>query len=146
MYLTKFKPGREFLRDSMVPFNTIFDSMFGDTLSKAETGSFFKPAVDVKETETAFELAFTLPGIEKDQIKIEMKDNRLTVSGERKLNTEEKTDRYHRVESSYGSFSRSFMLPENINAEAIDAAFNNGILNISIPKAEMPSPKNIEIK
>jgi HSP20 family protein len=146
MYLTKFKPGREFLRDSMVPFNTIFDSMFGDTLGKVETGAFFKPAVDVKETETAFELAFALPGMEKDQIKIEMKDNRLTVSGERKLNTEEKTNRYHRVENNYGSFSRSFLLPEHTNTEAIDAAFTNGILTVSIPKAEVPSPKNIEIK
>eukprot|EP01035_Chromulina_nebulosa_P028465 gene28465-37573_t len=108
--------------------------------------SFFRPSVDVKETETSFELAFTLPGLEKEDVKIELKDNRLTVSGERKMEKEENNTRYHRVETHYGSFSRSFMLPENVNADAIEAVFKNGILTLTLPKTEQVGPKTIAIK
>ena len=91
-------------------------------------------------------MAFSLPGIEKEEVKVELKDNRLTVSGERKKETEEKNTRFHRVEHYYGNFSRSFMLPENIKSDAIEANFKNGVLTVAIPKAEAVQPKTIEIK
>lgn len=146
MYVTKFKPANEIFRDSITPFGTFFDTFFNDRLGKMEDTSFFRPAVDVKETETSFELAFTLPGLEKEEVKIELKESRLTVSGERKKEKEESNTRYHRVENHYGSFSRSFMLPENVNADAIEAGFKNGILTLTLPKTEQVGPKTISIK
>ncbi len=146
MYVTKFKPANEIFRDSITPFGTFFDTFFNDRLGKMENNSFFRPAVDVKETETSFELAFTLPGLEKEEVKIELKENRLTVSGERKQEKEESNTRYHRVENHYGSFSRSFMLPENVNTDAIEAGFKNGILTLTLPKTEQVGPKTISIK
>lgn len=147
MYVTKFKPANEIFRDSITPFGTFFDTFFNDRLGKVENNtSFFRPSVDVKETETSFELAFTLPGLDKEDVKIELKDNRLTVSGERKMEKEENNTRYHRVENHYGSFSRSFMLPENVNADAIEAGFKNGILTLTLPKTEQVGPKTISIK
>lgn len=146
MNITKFKPGRNPLYDSMTPFNTFFDSFFNDSVGKAESTNFFRPAVDVKETENSFLLSFSLPGIEKEEVKIELKDNRLTVSGERKKETEEKNTRYHRVEQYYGNFSRSFVLPENTNTASIEANFKNGVLTVVVPKAEEMQPKTIEIK
>lgn len=146
MYVTKFKPANEIFRDSNTPFGTFFDTFFNDRLGKMENTSFFRPAVDVKETEISFELAFTLPGLEKEEVKIELKESRLTVSGERKKEKEENNTRYHRVENHYGSFSRSFMLPENVNADAIEAGFKNGILTLTLPKTEQVGPKTISIK
>lgn len=146
MYVTKFKPANEIFRDSITPFGTFFDTFFNDRVGKMENNSFFRPSVDVKETEANFELAFTLPGMEKEEVKIELKESRLTVSGERKKEKEENNTRYHRVENHYGSFSRSFMLPENVNADAIEAGFKNGILTLTLPKTEQVGPKTISIK
>ncbi len=147
MNLVKFKPTRNLFQDSMTPFNSFFDSFFNDVNEASnDRGSFFTPQVDVKETETAFALDFSLPGLEKDEVKIELKENRLTVSGERKTEKEDKTAKYHRIESKYGSFSRSFLLPDNVKKDEIDANFKNGVLNITIPKTEVAQPKAIEIK
>lgn len=146
MQIAKFKPAREIFRDSMTPFGTIFDSFFNDSVGKMENANFFRPAVDVKETETNYELAFALPGLEKEEVKIELKDNRLTVSGEKKLEKSENNAKYHRVENYYGSFSRSFLMPENVNADGIEATFKNGILTVSLPKSEAAQPKAIVIK
>ncbi len=149
MNLVKFKPSRNPFQDSMTPFSSFFDSFFNETndaLNNVETANFFKPTVDVKETETAFELDFSLAGMEKEDVKIELKENRLTVSGEHKVEKEDKTAKYHRIENKYGSFSRSFLLPDNVKNDAIEANFKNGVLNISIPKTELAQPKAIAIK
>lgn len=149
MNLVKVKPRRNVFQDSMTPFNTFFDSFFNEAkneVANPETANFFRPSVDVKETEKAFELGFSLAGIEKENVKIELKENRLTVSGERKKEKEDKTEKHHRIENHYGNFSRSFLLPENIKSDAIEANFKNGILNVSIPKTELAQPKAIEIK
>lgn len=149
MNLVKFKPSRNVFQDSITPFNSFFDSFFNesnDALGKLDNTNFFRPSVDVKETEKAFVLDFSLPGMAKEDVKIELKENRLTVSGEHKTEKEDKTTKYHRVENTYGSFSRSFLLPENVDNDAIEANFKNGILNISVPKTEKAKPKSIEIK
>lgn len=144
MTLTKFKPAHGLFRDSIVPFNSFFETFFNEG-GKAETETFFRPSTDVKETETAFELSFALPGMEKEEVKIELKDNRLTVSGERKFTKEENNVRYHRVENRYGSFSRSFLMPENIKTDGIEANFKNGVLTVTLPKMEQAQPKTITI-
>lgn len=146
MNLVKLKPGRDMFRDSMTPFSSFFDSFFNESFDKGETANFFRPSVDVKENKDNFMLAFSLPGMEKENVKIELKENRLTVSGEHKMEKEENDAKYHRIENQYGSFSRSFLLPENVKQENIEANFKNGVLHISIPKAELAQPKAIEIK
>lgn len=145
MTLLKLKPNGV-LKDTMVPFNNLFDSFFNEMNGgTTNAASFFKPAVNISETEKQFELSFALPGMEKSEVKVELKDNQLTVSGEKKMVKEENT-KYHRVENLYGKFSRSFTLPENVDGNNITAEFKNGILNVVLPKAEVPAPKTIEIK
>ncbi|MFN4083193.1 MAG: Hsp20/alpha crystallin family protein [Bacteroidia bacterium] len=149
MTLVKFKNNRDLLRDSLFPteFNSLVDTLFNESLGKFERNVFFKPRVDVKETENNFQLQITLPGLKKEEISIDIEGDVLTVSGERKLNTENKDEKYHLVESYYGKFTRSFTLPETIKKENIDATLNDGILTLVLPKAEVKKNKtSIEIK
>ncbi len=127
-------PQRSRMMDQYLPFGltTAFNNPWFD---KAETEKSFTPRVDVAETETAFELHIALPGLEKDQIKVEVKDGLLTISGERKQVTETST-KFRTIETRYGSFSRSFRLGETANAETISAEFKNGILLVTVPKKE----------
>lgn len=107
----------------------------------------FTPRVDVVEKSNCFELQMALPGLEKEQIKIEVKDHVLTVSGERKQVVEEGS-KFKTIETRYGSFTRSFKLGESIDSESVSAEFKNGILTISILKKEQnaASPNVVEIK
>jgi len=149
MTLLKLKNNRDVLRDSLFPleFNSLVDSLFNDSLGKFERNVFFKPRVDVKETEKDYQLHFTLPGLNKEEISIDVEGDVLTVSGERKLNTETKEEKFHSVESYYGKFNRSFNLPENIDQSNIDAQLNNGILSLILPKTDIKKNKTIvEIK
>jgi HSP20 family protein len=151
MTLIKFKPAsaREMLRDSMFPTQmmSLIDSMFNETAGKFERNVFFTPRVDVAETEKAFEVHVALPGLKKEDIKIEVEGDVLTISGERKMNSENKDTKYHVVESYYGKFSRSFTLPENANKTEISAAYNDGVLVLNVPKTEVNDNKTtISIK
>lgn len=116
-------------------FSSIIDKFFNETMQKSGMSSFM-PKVDVIENDKAFELHVEVPGMNKEDFKIEVNDNYLTISGERKLSTEKKERNYHSIETSYGSFSRSFTLPENVNADKINAKYNNGILELTVPKDE----------
>lgn len=104
------------------------------------------PAVNLEETEDAFKLSAELPGIDKKDISITLENNVLCIKGEKKSENEDKGKNYHRMERSYGKFQRAFELPGTVNREKIEADFKNGILNISVPKAEEAKPKQIEIK
>jgi HSP20 family protein len=138
MTLIKFNPAKEFFRERMMPneINSLFDSFFNEGLGKFERNVFFTPRVDVVERENQFEVHVALPGLKKEEINIDVERNVLTISGERKLKNENKEDKFHMVENFYGKFSRSFTLPENIESSKIDAQFTDGILAISLPKAE----------
>lgn len=134
-----------------LPFNH-FDRMV-DAFFKGgvqDDGSFFpatwSPAVDVAEHENNYVVNVELPGINKDNVKITMHENVLTIEGEKKAEKEEKGKNYHLVERSYGSFKRSFSLPKNVKSDAIEAEYINGVLSVSIPKAEEVKPKQIEVK
>jgi len=109
-------------------------------------GSTFAPAVDIKETPKEYLVTAEVPGIDKKDIHIEIADNLLTLKGERKFEKEQKEESYHRVERSYGSFTRSFSLPTKVKADAIEASFKDGVLTVKIPKAEEMVPRKIEIK
>ena len=86
-----------------------------------------------------------LPEVSKEDIKVSLNENVLSISGERRFENEDKRDGYHRVERNYGQFYRSFTLPPNVNAEAIDAQYKDGVLRLSIPKKEEAKPKAISV-
>ena len=116
-------------------FSNLVDRFFNESMVRAG-GSSFVPKVDIIENEKAFEIHFAVPGISKEDFNIELKENYLTVSGERKLSNEKKDKSFHSIETSYGSFSRSFSLPENEDGSKVQAKYNSGILELTIPKDE----------
>ena len=121
-------------------FSSLIDRFFNDSLTRSG-GSVFVPKVDIIESEDAFELQLAVPGLNKEDFSIEVKDYFLTVSGERKFTDEKKDKNYHSIETQFGAFSRSFSLPENIDSSKINAKYNNGILELTIPKDEKKAMK-----
>jgi HSP20 family protein len=103
------------------------------------------PAVDVRETDEEFVFTADLPGLAKDDVQITLEDKVLTISGERKFEGKEENQNYHRIERSYGTFSRSFTLPHEVNQDKVKANFDNGLLTVSVAKAEEIKPRKIEI-
>jgi len=104
------------------------------------------PAVDVFDTREAVVLKAELAGMNPDDIQIEVEDNVLTIKGERRFEEEVDEERYYRVERRFGSFQRSLALPQGVKADEITAAYDDGILTVTIPKAEEEEPKRIEVK
>ena len=121
-------------------FSSLVDKFFNDSLARSG-GSAFIPKVDVVETNEAFEIHLAAPGLSKEDFKIELNDNFLTISGERKFKVEKEEKNFLAIETQYGSFSRSFTLPENVDASKINAKYNNGILELTIPKDEKKALK-----
>lgn len=123
-------------------FSNLIDRFFGDAIARTGGSAYsFVPKVDILENEKSFELHVAVPGMNKEDFKIDLKDNYLTISGERKFNKEKKDGNLYSVETQYGSFSRSFALPENVDASKIAAKYNNGILELDIPKDEKKTLK-----
>lgn len=124
----------------------------GQSLSDRLSEAVLRPDVDIKETKKDYRIMVEVPGIEQDDIHIELQDHTLTVSGEKKHEREEEGDNYHTTERSYGSFRRLFTLPEDVREQDIDAEFKNGLLKITIPRREIrdknenEEPKVIEIR
>ena len=127
--------------DSMI--HSIFNT---DWHFPARNTQNWSPDVDVKETSNSFVLSADMPGLTKKDIKINVANGRLSISGERSFETEQENDNYHYRERRFGTFDRSFNLPENVDEEKISASFKNGILNVTIPKHENILPKEREIK
>jgi HSP20 family protein len=128
--------------------NRMFDSFFRGT-SQEDSGldaASWTPAVDVAEQDSAFVVKMELPGVGKDDVKITMQENTLTVRGEKKKEKESKGTGIHRVERSYGAFQRSFTLPSSVKADKIDASYKDGILSILLPKEEGAKPRLIDVK
>jgi HSP20 family protein len=119
-------------------FSTFFDDNGGSTRRWA-------PAMDLMEKDDHLVLRADLPGLSEDDVRIEVQDNVLTVSGDRKTEHEDKGGGYYRVERAFGSFSRSVTLPQGIDAEKIDATFDKGVLEVRIPKPEERKPHRIAI-
>jgi len=123
-------------------FANLIDTFFTDSVARSGgSTSSFVPRVDVIEEEKAFEIHVSVPGMNKDEFKIDLNDNYLTISGERKYSKEKKDNLYRSFETQYGSFSRSFSLPENVDGEKITAQYTNGILVVSVPKDEKKTLK-----
>jgi HSP20 family protein len=111
----------------------------------ASSRDVWTPAVDMYEGDEAFTLTAELPGFSKDDVQVEIKDNRLTLRGERKREAEVKEAHYHRVERVYGAFQRSIRLPAMVDADKAEAVFKDGVLKLTLPKAEEAKPKPISI-
>lgn len=116
-------------------FSNLVDKFFNDSLARSG-GSAFVPKVDIVENPESFEIHLAVPGLNKEDFNIELNDNYLTISGERKFTTEKKERTFHTIETQYGSFNRSFSLPENVDATRINAKYINGMLELTIPKDE----------
>ena len=102
------------------------------------------PTVDISETDDAFVVKAELPGVDKNDVSVKIENGILTIKGEKKTETKDK--KKHRIECSYGSFVRSFTLPQATKSNSIEAKYKNGILNLTIPKSEEIKPKEIEVK
>ena len=134
MSIVRYSTANDFVPTS---FSNLIDRFFSDSLARTGGSAYsFVPKVDILETEKAYELHLAIPGVSKDDFKIDLNDNHLTVSGERKFTKEKKENNLHVVETQYGNFNRTFSLPENVDAGKITAAYNNGILEITVPKDE----------
>jgi HSP20 family protein len=124
------------------PFSNLIDRFFNESVSRFGGSQYsFVPRVDVVEDEKAFEIHVAVPGVNKEDIKIDLNDHVLTISGERKFSKEKKDDNFRSIETQYGTFSRSFVLPEKVDATSINAKYNNGILELTIPKDEKKALK-----
>jgi HSP20 family protein len=104
------------------------------------------PLVDITEDEKEYLIKAELPEVKKEEVKVSVQDGVLTISGERKYEKEEKGKKYHRVERAYGSFARSFTLPDDADAEKVAGEFKDGILKVHVPKSEKAKPKKVEVK
>ena len=123
-------------------FRTPFPGFGDDTLTSGAWAS----AVDIYETPEAVETTFEIPGVNQKDIKVNIENNLLTVSGERKFEHEDRRDNYHRVERNYGAFQRSFTVPSTIDSNKINAVFENGLLRLTLQKRPETQPRAIEVK
>lgn len=145
--MTRWNPSGDLVKNR---FNRLFEDAFHDMLrpfddSEQVASRSWMPAVDIRETDEALTLMVDLPGMEKDDVNLTIENNVLTISGERRFEREEENDNYHRIERSYGSFSRSFTLNSNVEADEVEASFDNGVLHVELPKREESKPRRISI-
>ena len=146
MALVRWEPVRELSSlqsDVNRLFNTFFDTPTG---ANGATPRRWVPAMDLVETDDHFVLKADLPGLSEEDVHVDVDNDVLTVSGERKGEHEDKRDGFVRVERSYGSFRRSLTLPEGVDADAVTASFDRGVLEISIPKPEQRKPRRVAIQ
>jgi HSP20 family protein len=142
MALVRWDPGRE-VDTLQSEVNRIFDSFFGRTDDARARR--WVPAMDLVETDDHLVLRADLPGLEQDDVNVEIKDGVLTVSGERRSEHEQKTEGFHRVERAFGRFSRSLTLPQGVDADKVAAEFDKGVLEVRIPKPEERKPHKVSI-
>ncbi|GJN05886.1 hypothetical protein PR202_ga23557 [Eleusine coracana subsp. coracana] len=131
-----------FSLDLWDPFDNMFRSIVPAASSDADTAAFAKARIDWKETPEAHVFKADLPGVKKEEVKVEVEDdNVLVISGERSKEKEDKNDKWHRVERSSGQFMRRFRLPENAKVDQVKAGLENGVLTVTVPKAEVKKPE-----
>ena len=147
--LTRWTPAGDLVRDR---FSRLFEDAFNDMLrpygadTEGVSNRTWSPAVDIRETADSLRLVMDLPGLTKDDVSITLENQVLTVAGERKLADEQRNDTFHRLERVYGGFTRSFTLAPTVATDRVDASFKDGVLEITLPKAEESKPRRIAIK
>jgi HSP20 family protein len=143
MALVRWDPAQE-LGTLQTDLNRVFDTFFGGRTANDATRRWV-PAMDLVETDDHLVLRADLPGLDKEDVEIEVKDGVLTVSGERRTEHEDSADGYHRVERAFGRFSRSLSLPQGIDADRVQAEFDKGVLEVRIPKPAERKPHRVQI-
>ncbi len=144
MELTKWNPWRE-IEDMFERYTKALGHQRSGGQELIATGE-WAPRVDIAETEKEFTIKAEIPEVNKDDVTVTVDNGVLTIKGERKKEKEEKGKKYHRIERYYGSFIRSFTLPDNVDESNIKASFKEGMLNINIQKTKETKPKLIEVK
>jgi HSP20 family protein len=145
MNLMKWDPFRE-LEDVSNRLNRVF----GRPLARMEPNEMFTmadwtPSADISETDTAYLIKAEIPGVNKEDVKVTIENGMLTIQGERKMEKEEKDKKFHRIERSYGSFMRSFRVPDDADESAVKAEFKDGVLNVTLTKSAKAKPKAINV-
>jgi HSP20 family protein len=145
--LTRFEPLRE-----MEDFQNRLSTFFGRPLRRPNghgreeiTLADWTPLADITEDEKEYLIKAELPEVKREDVKVTVENGVLTITGERKFEKEEKKRKYHRVERGYGTFMRSFSLPDDADANKVKAEFKNGVLTVRLPKSEHAKPKQIEV-
>jgi len=152
MSLIRWNPARELaawpsdLFGIQREVNRLFDSVYRGSREDDYSLSAWTPAVDIVEHDSEYVVKLELPGVNKEDVKITIESNILTIQGEKKQEKETNKENYHRVERNYGSFQRSFTLPTTVKSDKIDAVYKDGVLTVALPKAEEAKPKQIEVK
>lgn len=145
MALIRWEPARE-LQSLQHEVNRLFGSVFDAPTGAGNGGSRrWIPAMDLVEEGDHYVLRADLPGLSEDDVKVELEDNVLTISGVRKSEHEERKEGYHRVERASGQFSRALTLPEGVDPDSIKAHFKNGVLEVRVPKPEERKPRRVAI-
>ena len=143
MTIVRWAPFRDMLniQDEM---NRLFNAYFAQSPEKGE-GMVWHPFVDISESDDAIMVTAEVPGMKKEDIKVSIQDNILTLSGEKKQEKEDKGKNYHRIERAFGVFERSFSLPVSVQSDKVKAVYKEGILTITLPKSEEAKPKEISV-
>ncbi len=146
--ITRWDPFRE-----LDELQSRLSTLFGRAPVKKEgegreslTVAEWAPLVDIVEDDQHYVIKAELPGVKKEDIKVGVQDDVLTISGQRQYEKEEKDKKFHRIERAYGSFARSFTIPEDADGEKVSAEFKDGMLKVVLPKTERVKPKQIEVK
>jgi HSP20 family protein len=148
MALIRWEPARELqsIQQEMNRlFGTVFDSQAGGNRQTVSAARRWIPAMDLVEEGERYVLRADLPGVREEDVKVELEENVLTVSGERRSEHEDRGEGYYRVERSSGSFSRSLVLPEGVDPQAIHARIEHGVLEVSVPKPQQRAPHRVRI-
>ena len=146
MAIVRWEPFRDLVA-TQDRFNRLFNEAFSKAFDQGETGMrSWTPAVDIYESEHDLVLKAELPGVDPKDVDVRVEDGSLFLKGERKFEKEVKEEAYHRVERSYGSFTRTFTLPSSVDAEKVSAEYKDGVLTLRMPKKEEAKPKTIKIQ
>lgn len=141
--MKRWEPFRDLvtMRDDM---DRLFDVFFG--VQPQDMEDLWRPAIDIEENNGNLMVRAEIPGMKKEDIKVSVKEDMLTISGERKRENETKDKTFHRIERSYGQFRRMIRLPATVDADKVKATYKDGVLNVTLPKPESMKPKNIDVE
>jgi HSP20 family protein len=140
--ISRWSPSQ--LATAREPLFRLFDTFLNENGEDLATRT-WTPPVDIQETDDSYRIQVELPGLSKEDIQITLENNVLRLTGERKFEKDIKKENYHRIERTYGTFSRSFALPSQVSSDKVEAKFENGVLSIVVPKAEQAKPRHITV-
>ena len=146
--LTRWDPFKEMeeLQNRFAKLFSLAPTRLGDVGKESITVTEWAPSVDILEDEKEYLVKADLPDVKKEDVKVTVEENVLTITGERKFEKEEKNKKYHRIERSYGNFLRSFTLPAGAEGSKVSAEFKDGVLKVHLPKSEKAKQKAVEVK